>query len=42
MDTHIIFVRIGVLSDTDRAGGGGIIVGGSVDIWIDDVTLVPK
>jgi hypothetical protein len=42
MDTHIIFVRIGVLGDTDRAGGGGIIVGGSVDIWIDDVTLVPK
>jgi hypothetical protein len=41
MDKHVIFARIGVLSDTDRAGDGGAIAGGAVDIWIDSVTLVP-
>ena len=43
MDTHVIFARIGVLGDTDRAGAGNpAIAGGSVDIWVDGVTLIPK
>jgi len=44
MDTHIIFARIGVLGDTDRASDAGTppaVANGTIDIWIDSVTLIP-
>jgi hypothetical protein len=40
LDQNVIFVRIGVLPDTDRWGDGSAVAPGAVDIWIDTVTLV--
>jgi hypothetical protein len=42
MDQHIIFIRFGLIHDTDRLSDAGTAIIGSVDVWIDGVTLVAQ
>ncbi len=40
LDQHVVFVRIGVLGDTDRLSDAGTAIAqGTVDAWISGVTL---